>query len=171
MAQNAHAFQLHCMDCLGVAYPKTHRDRQNQLDAYRYGRYSLGIGENDMTHAQKLRDIADRVYTGVIGTFADSEAIRAIASELDALDAIITPDIDPVRDHPEHHMKWTAIEIKWIKAYAQKAVADALNARVPMTEKQVVDAWDAEPGLHSSFTSFEAGIRAAESHHKITGKE
>lgn len=37
-----------------------------------------------MTHAQQLREIADRVHTGAIGTLADSEAIRAIANELEA---------------------------------------------------------------------------------------
>ena len=36
------------------------------------------------------------------------------------------PHIEMVLDHPEHHMKWTRPEVKWIQKYATDYALAAL---------------------------------------------
>lgn len=43
-------------------------------------------------------------------------------------------EIEPAFDHPEHHMKWTRSEIKWIKEYATDYASEALRAQAATLE-------------------------------------
>ena len=43
-------------------------------------------------------------------------------------------EIEPAFDHPEHHMKWTRSEIKWIKEYATDYAREALRAQAATLE-------------------------------------
>lgn len=48
------------------------------------------------------------------------------------------PEIDPVLGHPEHHMKWTPTEIKWIQKYATDYALAALaqHAQEPVADER-----------------------------------
>lgn len=48
-------------------------------------------------------------------------------------------EIEPAFDHPEHHMKWTRSEIKWIKEYATDYAREALRA-MPASRKDIEQA-------------------------------
>ena len=56
------------------------------------------------------------------------------------------PEIDPVLDHPEHHMKWSRQEIAWIKDYATvhalAALAQQAQEPVAAALGDIVALWD-----------------------------
>lgn len=55
------------------------------------------------------------------------------------------PAIDQVRDHPEHHMKWSHHEMAWIKRYAQDYALQALAQQAQEPVYQVRGAFDRDP--------------------------
>lgn len=73
------------------------------------------------------------------------------------------PEIDPVLDHPEHHMKWSRQEIAWIKDYATVHALAALAQQA----KEPVAYFVTWPGSPAGMRRFYGADEWAESRQTV----